>query len=106
MVNYTSVKLGQKKGNARKVTFRKQGQSLLHWLIHEMNLIFNRYHLFGEKETMRTWYSRREKKETGVCHDSAGLNILDQLLQNTYLGSLNDLSIHPSFPVFIHSSNQ
>ena len=52
---------------------------------------------------MRTWYSRREKKETGVCHDSAGLNILDQLLQNTYLGSLNDLVIHPPFLCsFIH----
>ena len=52
---------------------------------------------------MRTWYSRRDKKETGVCHDSAGLNILDQLLQNTYLGSLNDLVIHPPFLCsFIH----
>ena len=48
-----------------------------------------------------------KKKETGVCHDSASLYILDQLLQNTYLGSLNDyLVIHPSIPPFIHSSTQ
>ena len=63
MVNYTSVKLGQKKGNARKVTFRKQGQSLLHWLIHEMNLIFNRYHLFGEKENQENMvFKKREER--------------------------------------------
>ena len=70
-----------------------------------MNLIFNKYHLFGEQKNHENMvFKKREERDW--CHDSAALNTLDQLIQNTHLGSLDDPVIHPSLHPFIHSVNK
>ena len=59
-----------------KLLSKKQVQSLLHWLIHEMNLLFNKYHLFGEQKNHENMvFKKREERDWR--HDSAALNTLD-----------------------------